>query len=79
MRFVDHHLQPVIKEISSHIKDKVNNFSVPVSSILVTVNVRSLYTSIINNEGIAAAKKRYKNYMHKSLTTSLPAKVSQHF
>ena len=49
-RFVDHHLQPVVKQIPSYIKDtnhfinRVNNFSVPVNSILVTMDVRSLYT-----------------------------------
>ena len=64
-RFVDHHLQPVVKQIPSYIKDtnnfinKVNNFSVPVNSILVTMDVRVLYTSIPNNEGIAATNKRY--------------------
>ena len=64
-RFVDHHLQPVVKQIPSYIKDtnhfinKVNNFSVPVNSILVTMDARSLYTSIPCNEGIAATKKRY--------------------
>ena len=36
-RFVDHHLQPVVKQIPSYTKDtndfinKVNNFSVPVN------------------------------------------------
>ena len=56
-RFVNHHHQPVVKQIPSYIKDtnhfinKVNNFSVPVNSILVTMDVRSLYqTSIPNNE-----------------------------
>ena len=63
-RFVDHHLQPVVKQIPSYIKDtnhfinKVNNFSVPVNSILVTMDIRSLYASIPNNKGIAATKKR---------------------
>ena len=66
-RFVDHHLQPVVKEIPSYIKDtnqfisKVNDFSGPVNSILVTVDVRSLCTSIPNNKGIAATKKKYEN------------------
>ena len=76
-RFVDHHLQPVVKQIPSYIKDtnhfinKVNNFSVPVNSILVTMDVRSLYTSIPNNEGIAATKKRYDSYIHKTIPTKI--------
>ena len=75
--FVDPHLQLVVKEIPSYIKDtnhfinKVNNFSVPVNSILVTMDVRSLYKSTPNNECIAATKKRYENYIHKTL----PAKI----
>ena len=76
-RFVDHHFQPVVKQIPSYIKDtdhfinKVNNFSVPVNSILVTMDVRSLYTSIPNNEGIAATKKRYDSYIHKTIPTKI--------
>ena len=76
-RFVDHHLRPLVKQIPSYIKDtnhfinKVNNFSVPVNSILVTMDVRSLYTSIPNNEGIAATKKRYDSYIHKTISTKI--------
>ena len=76
-RFVDHHLQPVVKQIPSYIKDtnhfinKVNNFSVPVNSILVTMDVRSLYTSIPNNEGIAATKKKFDSYIHKTIPTKI--------
>ena len=76
-RFVDHHLQPVVKQIPPYIKDtnhfinKVNNFSVPVNSILVTVDVRSIYASIPNNEGIAATKKRYDRYIHKTISTKI--------
>ena len=63
-RFVDHDLQPVVKQIPPYIKDsnhfsnKGNNFSVSVNSILVTMDIRSLYTSTPNNESIAATKKR---------------------
>ena len=80
--FVDHHLQSVVKQIPSYIKDtnhsinKVNNFYVPVNSILVTIDVRSLYRSIPNNEGIGSTKKRYDNYIHK---THYSLKLSQHF
>ena len=74
---VDHRLQPVVKQIPSYKKDtnhfinRVNNFSVPINSILVTMNVRSLYTNITNNEGIAATKKRYDSYSHKTLPTKI--------
>ena len=33
------------------------------------MKVKSLYTSIPNNECIAATKKRYDNYIHKTLPT----------
>ena len=39
------------------------------------MDVKSLYTSIPNNEDTAATKKRYENYSHKTLST----KLSQHF
>ena len=35
------------------------------------MNVRSLYTSIPNNEGIAATKKRYDSYIHKTTPTKI--------
>ena len=81
-RFVDHHFQPVVKQIPSYIKDtnhfinKVNNFSGRVNSILVTMDVRSLYTSIRNNEGIAVTKKIYDRVTFIKL---YPLKLSQHF
>ena len=74
-RFVDHHLQPVVKQIPSYIKDtnhfinKLNQFFVPVNSISVTMDVTSLYMSLLNNEGIAATKKRYDSYIHKTIPT----------
>ena len=35
------------------------------------MDVRSLYTSISNNEGIAATKKRYDNFIHNTLPTKI--------
>ena len=35
------------------------------------MDVRSLYTSISNNEGIAATKKRYDNVIHNTLPTKI--------
>ena len=59
--FVDHHLQPLVREIPSYIKDTndfintINNFPVPPNSLLVTMDVKSLNTSIPINEGIASS------------------------
>ena len=56
----------MVKEIPSYRNDpnkfinKVNNFSVPINLILVTMSVKSLYTSVPNNEGIAATKQSMK-------------------
>ena len=34
-------------------------------------DILSLYTSITNNEGIAATKKRYDSYIHKTIPTNI--------
>ena len=70
-RFVDHHLQPLVREIPLYIKEtndfinKIDNFAVPPNSFLVTMDVKSLYTSIPNNKGIASVKKKYDHYPNK--------------
>ena len=61
--FVDHNLQPHVEKLKSHIKDtthfinKIQGRKVPPNSILVTMDVRSLYTNIPKDEGIQAVKK----------------------
>ena len=56
--FVDHHLQPLAREMPSYVKDtndfinKINKFPVPPNSLLVTMDVKTLYTSIPNNGGL---------------------------
>ena len=42
---------------ANHFINKVTNFSVPVNSVLVTVDVRLLYMSIPNNKASAATTK----------------------
>ena len=78
-RFVEHYLQPLVREIPSSIKDtndfinKINNFAVPPNSLLVTMDmdIKSLYTSIPNNEGIASVKKKYDHYPEKTIPTKI--------
>ena len=59
-KFVDHHLQEHVVKTASYVKDttdflnKTRNIVVPPNSLLVTVDVKSLYTNIPNEEGIAA-------------------------
>ena len=75
-RFVDHHLQPLVKEIPSCIKDtsdfvnKINNFKVPENS-LVTMDIKALYTNIPNNEGTSAVKQKHDNYTKKMVATTV--------
>ena len=51
--------------------NKTNNFPVPPNSLLVTMDVKSLYTSIPNNEGIASLKKKYDHYPKKIIPTKI--------
>ena len=66
-KYIDHVLQPYVKELRSYVKDstdfirKINNLErIPKNSILVTLDVRSLYTNIPNNEGIKAVETALK-------------------
>ena len=64
---VDHHLQPHVKESKFYVKDstdfikKINNLGkIPKNSILVTMDVHSLYTNIPHNEAIKAVETTSK-------------------
>ena len=55
-KYVDYHLQPIVKDIPSYVRDtkffliKLNYVKhIPKESLLVTLDVRSLYTNIPNN------------------------------
>ena len=66
-----------MKEIPLYIKDtnyfinKINNHNIPKESIFVTLDVKSLYTSIPNPEGIAAVKKAHERYQRKTVPTKV--------
>ena len=77
-KYVDYHLQPIVKEIPSYVKDtqdflkkleKVKD--IPLESLLVTFDVKSLYTNIPNNEGIKAVKESYEKYKEKTVSTKV--------
>ena len=57
--------------VNNHFINKVNNFFVPANPILVTMGVRSSYTSIPNSEVIAPNIERYDNYIHKTLPNKI--------
>ena len=59
--FVDHHLQPITLKLKSYIKDTTDFLNkletigtLPKGSILVTMDVKSLFTNIPHSEGINA-------------------------
>ena len=62
--FVDYHLQPFAKSLKSYVQDttdfinKIETVSknLPQKAILVTMDVKSLYTNIPNCKGITAVK-----------------------
>ena len=65
--FVDHHLQPMTKELPSYVKDTTHLIKklealpeIPADTILITMDVRSLYTNIPNEEGKQAIKDFFR-------------------
>ena len=66
--YVDHHLQPFNKELESYVKDTTDFVrkieALPVEpnedQILVTMDVKSLYTNIPNAEGMEAVKSCFR-------------------
>ena len=77
LRYVDYHLQPIVKNIPSYIKDtndfikKTKDLKVPKDAILVSLDVKGLYTSIPNSEGIANVKRAYYKYQQKTVPTKV--------
>ena len=74
-----------MREITSYIKDIkdfISKVTVPPNLLLVrmlvTRDVKSLYTSIPNNEGIASLKKKYDHYPKKTILTKISAISSTH-
>ena len=74
-KYVDCHFQPIVKEIHSYVKDaqdflkkleKVKD--IPQGSLLVTLDVKSLYANIPNNEGITAVNESYDKYKEKAVS-----------
>ena len=73
--YVDYYLQPVVKKIPSHAKDtknvtqKLNQIEeVPEDSLLLMLDVKSLYTNIPNNKGIKVVKKVYDKHPNKTVS-----------
>ena len=77
-KYVDFHLQPIVESIPSYVRDitdflqklgKVKNISH--DCLLLTLDVKSLYTNIPNNESIKSAKEAYDNHPNKTVVTKV--------
>ena len=68
-KFVDHFLNPLVKESQSFVKDTTHFLKlleelgeIPDSSILVTLDVAALYPSIPINMGLDASRRTFENF-----------------
>ena len=74
--YVDFYLQPIVKQIPSYVKDTTDILCkldtvkfVPNKSYLVSLDVKSLYTSIPNAEGIKSLKESFEKHTSKNVAT----------
>ena len=63
LKFVDYHLGPLVKKITSYVKDtndflsKLRETRISPESLLVTLDVTSLYTNMPHDEGLDACRE----------------------
>ena len=62
--YVDYHLQPIAKQINAV-------ETVPDNSYLVLLDVKFLYTNILNSEGIRAVETPLDNFPRKKIATKV--------
>ena len=74
--FLDHHLQPLMKQGESYIKDTGDFFEklkrvgeIPKGAILVTADVVGLYPSIPHDGGLEVLRKQYHKFNDKIVPT----------
>ena len=74
----DYHLQPIVKNIPSYVRDtkdfltKLDDVTHILKEILlVTLDFKSLYTNIPNNEGIKAVREALDNHLSKTVSTKV--------
>ena len=77
-KYGDYHLQPIVKEIPSYVQHttdflkKINQINfVPDNSYLVSLDVKSLYSNIINAEGIKYVKTFLEKYSKRTASTKV--------
>ena len=78
LEYADYHLQPIVWEIPSYIKDtseflrKLQPIAeISENSYLIALDVKSLYTSIPKSEKIKTIKICHENFTKKSITTKV--------
>ena len=77
-KYVEYHLPPIVQQIPSYIQNasdflrKINKIEkIPDNSYFVSLNERSLHTSIPNSEGIKAVKTSLQNYPRRTVATKI--------
>ena len=65
--FVDHHLQPLVHKLPLFVKYTNDFGNLPANSLLVTLDVSSLYTNIPHNEGINACDHFLRSRSHTTI------------
>ena len=77
-KYVDYHLQPIVKEIPSYVRDTKDFLSMLIhirdiakEILLATLDVKSLYTIIPKNGGIKAIREAYNKHPSKSVSTKV--------
>ena len=83
--YVDHHLCPLVVQTPSYLRDttdflrKLSTLEMlPPGSILVSLDVSSLYTNIPHNEGVAACREALETHQLPSPTHQLPNTTNSH-
>ena len=77
-QFIDLHLQPFVPKVKSYIRDSghliniLEKTKIPTSSILATIDVKSLYLKIPHKEGVEAVKNRLYFKNRESDTVPIP-------
>ena len=84
-KYVDHYIQPLVQNVRSYIRDTTDLLNkiktidkIPVNALLVTMDVRSLYTNICHEEGLLALKNALNKRPNKEPATDALLTLMRH-
>ena len=84
-KYVDRYIQPIAQQVRSYIRDttdllkKIKTIGkMPENTLLVTFDVRSLYTNICHEEGLLALKNALNKRTNKEPTTDVLLTMMRH-